>query len=227
MPLPEEERHALIRRYQGYAEGLGLEILKTLPGFVRADDVKSAANEGLVDAASRYDPTRGVPFTSFAYYRIRGAVFDWVRGQCENDPYHLARAAAQRATDALAERVGESPSPPGADLASQSIRDLDALIDGAVASFMLGEAAGYYGPEPDAHTNPAVSAEKRIAAERIRAAVDRLPDNERTLVSRVYFDDMTIDQAGKTLGLSKSWASRLHARALGRLREQIDPDDAT
>jgi RNA polymerase sigma factor for flagellar operon FliA len=227
MSLPEQERHALIRRHQDYAEGLGLEILRTLPQFVLADDVKSAAREGLVDAARRFDPTRGVSFRTFAYYRIRGAVYDWVKSQCENDPYQLARAAAQRATDALAERVGESPRPPGPDAAAQALTDLDGLLDSAIASFMLCEVAEYYGPEQHARSSPEQSADRRLAAGRVRAAVDRLPDNERTLVVKVYFDGLTIEQAGKTLGLSKSWASRLHARALDHLRADIDPDDAT
>ena len=40
------------------------------------------------------------------------------------------------------------------------------------------------------------------------------PDQERTLIERYYFDDVTFDQAARELGLSKSWASRLHARAI-------------
>ena len=50
--------------------------------------------------------------------------------------------------------------------------------------------------------------------ERLRAAIAERPDAERLLLERHYFGEATMDEAAKELGLSKSWASRLHARAL-------------
>jgi RNA polymerase sigma factor for flagellar operon FliA len=41
-----------------------------------------------------------------------------------------------------------------------------------------------------------------------------------------YFADMKLEDAGKKLGLSKSWASRLHARAVNRLREVLEGGDS-
>ena len=50
--------------------------------------------------------------------------------------------------------------------------------------------------------------------EHVRAAIGNLPDAERKLLERHYFGDVTMDEAARELGLSKSWGSRLHARAL-------------
>ena len=55
----------------------------------------------------------------------------------------------------------------------------------------------------------------------MRAALAELPDKERRLLEIYYFGDEKLETAGKKLGLSKSWASRLHARAVGRLRELL------
>ena len=49
---------------------------------------------------------------------------------------------------------------------------------------------------------------------RIKAAIATLPEQERTLLTRHYFDDVNLDEAAKEIGLSKSWASRLHARGI-------------
>jgi RNA polymerase sigma factor for flagellar operon FliA len=57
--------------------------------------------------------------------------------------------------------------------------------------------------------------------DRIRAIVARLPDAERTLVERHYFADETLDQAAAALGLSKSWGSRLHARAIDAIAREL------
>lgn len=228
MATTSNEQHALIERYQEYADALALDILRGLPKFVRAEDVKSVAREGLVESATRFDPTRGVQFTTFAYYRIRGAVFDWVRGQIENDPYHLAKAAALRAVDALAESTAETDrSQPSIDAQSEAASALDALIDGAVSSFMLGEAAAYYEPDHQQASTPEHVLGQKEAARFIRTVVDSLPDKERTMLVQVYFEGRTIEQAGQSMGLSKSWASRLHARALKLMKEKLPIEYAT
>jgi len=50
--------------------------------------------------------------------------------------------------------------------------------------------------------------------DRLRQAIDERPEQERLLLTRHYFDDVTLEEAGAEMGLSKSWASRLHARAI-------------
>jgi RNA polymerase sigma factor for flagellar operon FliA len=228
MTSTQTDQHALIERYREYADALALDILRGLPKFVRAEDVKAVAREGLVESASRFDPTRGVQFTTFAYYRIRGAVFDWVRGQIENDPYHLAKAASQRAVDALAESTAErDTSQPSIDQQSEAGSMLDGLIDSAVASFMLGEAAAYYEPDHQQKSTPEHVLGEKEAAGFVRTVVDSLPDKERTMLVQVYFDGRTIEQAGQSMGLSKSWASRLHARALKLMKEKLPLEYAT
>jgi RNA polymerase sigma factor for flagellar operon FliA len=61
---------------------------------------------------------------------------------------------------------------------------------------------------------------------RVRTIVSRLPDAERTLIERHYFGDETLDQAAASLGLSKSWGSRLHARAIETIARELQADSA-
>jgi RNA polymerase sigma factor for flagellar operon FliA len=65
--------------------------------------------------------------------------------------------------------------------------------------------------------------ESLVEAEEDRSAVRdglaSLPEKERELLEAVYFRGTTIEQAGAQLGLSKSWASRMHAKALSRMRK--------
>jgi len=66
-----------------------------------ADDIRAAALEGLVRAARDFDPSRGVPFASYAGRRIEGACLDWSRGQD-----HLSRHFRDLAKAAGAEDLG-------------------------------------------------------------------------------------------------------------------------
>src|SRR5690606_9100026 len=63
-----------------------------------------------------------------------------------------------------------------------------------------------------------LAADERIELEqmrrRVRAAIERLPEKERRLLQGYYFENKTLEEAGAEIGQSKSWASRLHARAV-------------
>jgi RNA polymerase sigma factor for flagellar operon FliA len=79
--------------------------------------------------------------------------------------------------------------------------------------------------EPDSVASPepgpdeiALARERR---RRVRAAVGALSGHERHFIHRMYFDGALLTAAGGELGLSKSWASRVHARAVGRLRAAL------
>ena len=58
--------------------------------------------------------------------------------------------------------------------------------------------------------------------DRLRNALATLPDNERTLLMLHYHDERTLQDAGAELGISKSWASRVHRKALQRMRRALD-----
>ena len=77
IPKPDVQR--LIESYQDYAHAIAAEVCRKLPSQVDRGELEAAANLGLVEAAQAFDPTRGVLFKTFAYYRIRGAVYDALR----------------------------------------------------------------------------------------------------------------------------------------------------
>src|SRR5262249_36173132 len=84
-------------------------------------------------------------------------------------------------------------------------------------------------PEPDAlpsdEARPDEIALARERRRRLAEAVGALAGSERHFIQRLYFDGAMLTAAGGELGLSKSWASRVHARALRRLREALEEDE--
>lgn len=57
---------------------------------------------------------------------------------------------------------------------------------------------------------------------RLRVAIAQLPDKPRALVTKHYFEGKSLLEAGAELGVSKSWASRMHAQAVDRLRALME-----
>lgn len=218
--LPQAEREALIRDHVELARVLVHRILRRLPSYVSRDELIAVGTKGLVEAAARFDPARGVKFVTFAYYRIRGAVFDHIRDTVTNDPFIRSRVSAEAAVDDIIEgtlagrmpRPGEGPAEAAEALASvlESTTQVFAVADCAEA--MVGESS---------RTDTEEEITRRETASTLRKAVESLPAKERTMLLAVYFEGRTIEQAGASLGLSKSWASRLHARALAQLRDAV------
>ena len=77
-------RDALISANLDYANSLCANILSTLPDSIDTENLYQSAALGLVQAANTYKPSENVKFRSFAYLRIRGAIFDELR---RNSPF--------------------------------------------------------------------------------------------------------------------------------------------
>lgn len=71
----------LIEKYIPLANKLAFQKKKNLPRFIDVEELKSAAYLGLVEAASRFDASLGIEFSTFSYPRIFGAICDYLREQ--------------------------------------------------------------------------------------------------------------------------------------------------
>ncbi|MEM9489799.1 MAG: sigma-70 family RNA polymerase sigma factor, partial [Myxococcota bacterium] len=65
------------------------------------------------------------------------------------------------------------------------------------------------------------SIDHKRTCERLGRAISTLPDRERHFIHACYFGGLSISDAGRQLGLSRSWSSRIHARAVDRLRVML------
>lgn len=181
-------------------------------------DLRAWGHQGLLEAKGRFDPERGVRFTTFAYYRVRGAVLDGVRKQGWLKRRAYAKLKAYEAGDSLAAQLADSEaqSPSRTPLARAA--QLDDTLAKISAAYMLSAVGQGEESAPDTPEELVTSAETRNV---VQQGLSLLPDRERQLLRAVYFEGVTIEEAGGRLGLSKSWASRMHAKALERMRKTL------
>ncbi len=211
----------------------GIEVVDILARSMRrqfglhvtVDDLASQGREALLAAARSFDPDRGIPFRRWATLRIRGAMIDSVRqsGQLPKRVYRKLRAL--QAADQVHEGANEdlAASPP------QTPEAADAKLGDQLASAAMAMAIGFLamrnGEALDRARDPDRSPESVVGhtelITRIRAEIEKLPEQERKLLTRHYFEDVNLDEAGRELGLSKSWASRLHARGIEAISRSI------
>lgn len=197
---------------------------------VEFEELVALGRAGLVEAASRYDASRGASFSTFAWYRVQGAIMDGLRRQTTLPRRVWAKLVALRATSEYLETQGERER--GAQTqgkASASTAESLSKIKDAIAAIRTMyvtslEAARERGF--DAPDTSATSAEgqlyNRQLAKHLLTAIESLPEREKTLLIKHYWEGKNLLEAGKELGISKSWASRMHAQAVDRLREALE-----
>lgn len=218
------DRDLLIERHRDYVRALAVEIGKSLPPHVEFDELVACGNLGLVESAERYDPSHRVSFRTFAYYRIRGAIFDALRkmGPLTRADYARVRAAAgandllqSSADDERADRGGAAP---GVD---DEIGAAQAAIDALIPVYLLSLDGESVGELADPSPSALEGLEQGELVSLTRQLVAELPAADRQLIEDIYYRRLTISEVAVKLGASKSWGSRLHARAISRLRESM------
>src|SRR5438105_933762 len=94
----QTQREELILGNLGLVRHILGRLAARLPRGVDVDNLEAAGVLGLVEAANRYEPERGASFKTFAFTRIRGAIYDELRRNCPLPQELLERAARVRAT---------------------------------------------------------------------------------------------------------------------------------
>lgn len=77
--MTDQERHTLVLEHSALVKSVALRLMRRLPQHVELNDLIGAGTLGLVDAARRFDPSKGVPFGAFVRRRIQGAMLDELR----------------------------------------------------------------------------------------------------------------------------------------------------
>jgi len=223
-------RQKLVNEHMGLAHSICNKAHKKVGRYVEYDDLLGFATAGLLEAADRFDETAGTAFSTFAYYRIRGAVYDGLRqmGHIPRGEYEKLKAA-QRADEYLEgmgrrEDAARQPGQPAAATSTEDeLRSMYEAMANTMTIFVTSLDAQLEAGQ-DIH-DLAASAEDQVALAQMRAqlaeAIAALPERERHFVTKHYYEGKTLLDAGKELGLSKSWASRLHGRAVDLLRKQL------
>jgi RNA polymerase sigma factor for flagellar operon FliA len=223
------ERAQLVERHLDLARRAAAMIHPRVRDHVAFDELVALGSAGLAEAAHRYDPARGVAFPAFAWYRVHGAIIDGLRKATQLPRRTWAKLVALRAANEYLENraerergatgTGAQPAT-GTDALAQVQHAMSAIRTMYVTSL---EAMREHGFDTAGET-PAIADRidsDRLAA-RLRQAIAGLPDKERALVTKHYWEGKNLLEAGAELGISKSWASRLHAQAVDKLRAIVD-----
>ena len=236
----ENQRAALANRDELIVSHLPMvkylvgRIASQLPLHLDRDDLMSAAIVGLITAAERFDPGRGVQFKTFVEQRIRGTIMDELRSQD-----WLTRSVREkfkrleREFAVLEQKLGRNPTSEEVAGAMQmemddyfklleevhflSVVSLDdSWEDEDGSSFGLLDVLEDKGSE-----NPQEQMMAREMVDVMAEAIDALPEKERIVITLYYYEEMNLKEIGAVLGLTESRICQLHSQAVVRLRSKM------
>ena len=220
-----EQRNALIEHYLPLVRLVAGRLAIGLPSHVDRDDLLSSGFFGLLDATARYDPTRRNKFETYAGVRIRGAMLDYLRAK-DWMPVTM-RQRIRKYSDVSAQLASEL----GREATDEEIRERMGIGEkeyrvmlrelGAATLIPLDDYLAGGGEKAAEDGGPSAQLEATEIKETLAAAIDRLPEKERIVVSLYYYDELTLKEISKILHLTEARISQLHSKAVFRLRGSL------
>lgn len=195
----------------------------SLPNYVDKDDFISTGFFGLLQAIERYDIDRGVKFETYATVRIRGAMLDALRMQ-DWIPTSIRQKAKQyqNAVSKLEDKLGRSAT--DAEIAEElsiSEEQLGNLLSEIQVATVV-PLEDFSQTEEFGSNSFAEIIEKTEVKELLAKAIDKLPENERLVLSLYYYDELTLREISIIMNLSEARISQLHTKGVFRLRSELE-----
>lgn len=213
-----------VREAMTIAETVARRMHRKLGGVIAADELVDLAQPALLDAVRTYDPG-GAPFGPYLVMKLKWAMLEEARKRIRRRRAAArvaACAALERLADADEEAGDERPAGPTTEAEDQA--RLSGFLAQRAAAMALGLVSA---PGDERRGSDEETPEEQLAREELRSALRRavgvLPDRHRALVERHYFAGESFDAIAVDLGVSKSWASRLHAQAMETLAGALRP----
>ncbi|HEY9721105.1 MAG TPA: sigma-70 family RNA polymerase sigma factor [Oscillatoriaceae cyanobacterium] len=206
-----------IKKYLPMVRAIARRISTKLPRHYDMEDLISDGVMGLMAAADRFDPDRGVKFETFATYYIKGAILD-------NLPkLPTVPAKQQPVEDEVILNEDDEVASDAVALTNKVTQMTYSYVLSLDAPSGSSDDGEDFNLLKQLGKSDTVQHEMELEElqQTLRLAIEQLPIQERTTLRYYYFHHMSFSEIGQKLGLSESWVSRIHRRALEQLRHKL------
>ncbi len=197
------------------------------------EDLISIGATGLLQSLDNFDVTKDVKFNTFAYYRIRGSIIDYLRSMDELSRTNRSRyGAAQNAISELQQKLGRMPlNKEVAKEIDMSLEDYEQLL-----SYVQQRVALSLDTEYDEGTSLGLSekiedniygpADQELLKEeykhQLKNAILKLKKREQLILTQYFYEGYNLREIAEDLGLSEARISQIIGKLLITLRGILD-----
>ena len=219
----------VVEQYAPLVKRIAHHLLLRMPASVQIDDLIQSGMIGLLEAARKYDVTKGASFETYAGIRIRGSMLDEVRkGDWAPRSVHRKSRKVAEAIKAIEARTGHDAR--DKDIAQEMNIDLNAYYailqdasgsrlfsfddimegDDSAIELAAGELPG-----------PCDGLQRDTFKSHLARAIDGLPEREKLVLALYYDEELNLKEIGEVIGVSESRVSQIHSQAAMRLRARL------
>jgi RNA polymerase sigma factor for flagellar operon FliA len=224
----QASRDAILMQHMPEVQRIARKIHQKLPAHVALEDLVHAGVLGLIDATQKYSAGRNVEFRHYAKFRIRGAILDSLReGDWGPRALRKQARAVNEARFVCKSELGREPDE--AEVAAKMGLQLGAYqkLVGKLNGLEIDELPES-GVEERRGSFAATSAEspfsEYLRVEILRhlgTAMNALPARENQVLVLCDFEERTMKEVGKILGVGESRVSQIRTEAVAHLRDQL------
>ncbi len=226
-----ELREKIIIEYAPLVKLVAGRLSMYLGYNVEYEDLVSYGIFGLIDAIDKYDFNKNVKFETYASLRIRGAILDQIR---KMDWIPRSVRQKQKKIDMTMSKLEAEYGRPATD--EEIAKELDITVDELdtwngqtkISNIISLEDFIEQGSEirMDASHNsqfeqPEKIVEKSELALMLEKALDELTEKEKSVVLFYYYEDLSLKEISKVLGVSESRVSQLHTKAIQKMKKHL------
>lgn len=230
-----QARDQLILNYSPLVKYVAGRLASSLPQTVDTADLISYGIFGLIDALDKYDLDRAIKFETYAIARIKGAIIDelramdWVPRSVRSRAREIEQAYIQLenelkrvpSDEEVAGRIGVSPKEFQDILARLSYTSVVSFEELWVGGDRDEGQSAIGTIRDDSAEDPVALFESEEVKDILAAAIERLPEREKTVIALYYYEGLTLKEIGQILGVTESRVSQLHTKAVLRLRARL------
>jgi len=228
--LQFQSSQEIIEQHSTLVKRIAHHLLARLPSNVVLEDLIQAGMVGLLEAAKKYDASKGASFETYAGIRIRGSIIDEVRrGDWTPRSVHRNGRRVSDAIQIIESRTGRDAQ--DGEVAAElniSVTEYHALLKDSAESRLFsfdkltgpqdeGPGEGVASNEPD----PSEEYEQKDFIKAIAREIQGLPEREKLVLSLYYDQELNLKEIGQVLGVSESRVSQIHSQAALRLRSRL------
>ena len=229
------EREALILKYAPLIKYIAHRLAMRLPAHISVEDLISAGAIGLMDAVNKFDPGKKVQFSTYAEYRIKGAMLDelraldWVPRSVRQKRSRLDKACAllekEKGRPAEDEEVAEAlgVSLEGFYVLLNETNGVSFLDIDHVPRKLTGlnEEDLLQLLMDDESRDPSFQLTLMELKRTLAQAIDKLTQKEKTIIALYYQEELTLKEIGSIMGFTESQICQIHSKVILKLRSQL------
>ena len=225
----DKDLDEVVEKYAPLVKRIAHHLLLRMPASVQIDDLIQSGMIGLLEAAKKYDVTKGASFETYAGIRIRGSMLDEVRkGDWAPRSVHRKSRKVAEAIKIIEARTGKDAQ--DQEIAKEMEIDLNAyyaILQDASGSRLFSYDDIMEGDDSAIELaagelpGPCDGLQRSTFKASLAKAIDGLPDREKLVLALYYDEELNLKEIGEVIGVSESRVSQIHSQAAMRLRARL------